>query len=513
MEKYLSVAEMIAIEKAADASGHTYQKMMAQAGASLAEYIGLAHRQLKGKKILGLVGRGNNGGDALVAMSLLQQRGWKTTAYLSAYRIDDLLVEEYVESGGKLVYFSDDTKLKKLTKLVNATNLLIDGLLGTGIQLPLREPIPRVLAAVNQAINHREEKPYVVAVDCPSGVDSDKGKAAEECIPADLTVCMAAVKQGLLKLPAFGLIGKLVVGDIGLTAELPEWARIKRKVLDHAILLQMPPRPLSAHKGTFGTGLVIGGSRAFAGAVLLAGKAAFRVGAGWVNLAVPHSIQNGLIGAFPEATWMPLPDDQGVISRSAAEVVENGLTKETAILIGPGLGLETTTKKFFDRLLDPKLPPMVIDADGLKLAAKFDKWWKRLPKNSILTPHPGEMSILSGLRVSEIQANRVATAERFASSWGHIVVLKGAFTVVAEPGGKTAILPLATPALARAGTGDVLAGIIVGLRAQGMGAFEAACAGVWLHAEAGLLAAEEVGSTAGVLAGDLIEMLPWLLPA
>ena len=512
MEKFLSVAEMIAVEKAADASGHSYDQMMACAGAALVKEIGIAYSHLADKKVLGLVGSGNNGGDALVAVTLLEQTGWQTAAYLTTKRQNDPLVTEYLEAGGDIFYLDQDQSLEKLTAQVESTDLILDALLGTGIQLPLRAPIPKVLTAVDQAINQCEIKPMVIAVDCPSGVDCDSGEAAEECISADLTVCMAAVKQGLLKLPAFGLLGNLVVGNIGLPPGLPEWIKINRMVLDDRILVKLPLRPLSAHKGTFGTALVVGGSRSFAGAPILAGKAAFRCGAGWVNLAVPEEIQLGLVGDFLEATWMPLLGDHGVITESAAKVLIEGLSKETAILLGPGLGQATTTGKFIEKLVNPGLPAMVIDADGLKLLAKIDQWWQKLPKDTILTPHPGEMSILTGLPLDEIQADRIVTAEKFAQQWGHIVVLKGAFTVTAEPGGKTAILPVATPALARAGTGDVLAGIILGLRAQGMRAFDAACAGVWLHAEASLLAAEAIGSTAGVLAGDLVEILPWLLP-
>jgi NAD(P)H-hydrate epimerase len=175
--------------------------------------------------------------------------------------------------------------------------------------------------------------------------------------------------------------------------------------------------------------------------------------------------------------------------------------------------LENTTKKFLDHLLTRNtLPPLVIDADGLKLLAQLDNWANRIPDQSVLTPHPGEMSVLTGMETEEIQSNRVEAAESFSKKWGQVVVLKGAFTVVAEPDGQTGIVPVASPALARAGTGDVLAGLITGLRAQGMDAYSAALAGAWLHAQAGLAAAKRLGGTAGVLAGDIIREIPILLP-
>jgi NAD(P)H-hydrate epimerase len=167
--------------------------------------------------------------------------------------------------------------------------------------------------------------------------------------------------------------------------------------------------------------------------------------------------------------------------------------------------MEETTKDFLAKLLEAKLPPLVVDADGLKLLAQIPDWHKKLPASAVLTPHPGEMSVLTGLSKDEIQSDREAIAAKYAKQWGHVVVLKGAFTVVAAPDGRIAVLPFASSALARAGTGDVLAGLIVGLRAQGVEAFESAVAGAWIHARAGLSALSEVGSAASVLAGDVLD--------
>ena len=199
----------------------------------------------------------------------------------------------------------------------------------------------------------------------------------------------------------------------------------------------------------------------------------------------------------------------------------------TALLLGPGWGVEATTGRFLARLLETgaaggsamgflpgaaraagdQLPALVVDADGLKLLAQIPRWSERLPKPAVLTPHPGEMAVLCGLSVAEIQADRLALAERFAREWGHVLVLKGAVTVVASPEGETAVIAVATAALARAGTGDVLAGVITGLRAQGMSSFTAAAAGAWIHAQAGLVAARAHGSTVSVLAGDVLDGL------
>ncbi|HLO14869.1 MAG TPA: NAD(P)H-hydrate dehydratase, partial [Anaerolineales bacterium] len=377
-----------------------------------------------------------------------------------------------------------------------------------------------------------DESPLIIAVDCPSGMDSDTGEVAEETIPADLTITMAAVKQGMLKLPAFEYVGELKVVDIGLPVDLPSLKDLKTEVADEdSVSALLPERPLDAHKGTFGTALIAAGSVNYTGAAVLAGEAAYRVGAGLVTLAVPAPVHTALAGRFPEATWVLLPQEMGVISRDASEVFAKNLERATALLVGPGFGMEDTTREFIENFLKGKaslkkatsrigfvhqesekkeeknsqLPPIIFDADGLKLLSKIQDWHKLLPASSILTPHPGEMEVLTGLSKEEIQANRQKIASKYAKEWKHVVVLKGAFTVVASPDGRMTVIPMASPALARAGTGDVLAGLIVGLRAQGLEAFDAAVAGAWIHAQAGLYAADDLGTTASVLAGDVLD--------
>jgi NAD(P)H-hydrate epimerase len=371
-------------------------------------------------------------------------------------------------------------------------------------------------------------------VDCPSGIDCDTGEVADEAIASDLTVTMAAVKQGMLKLPAFEYVGDLKVVDIGLPADLAPFRDLQTDVAEEELVSALlPERPLDSHKGTFGTALIAAGSVNYTGAVVLAGEAAYRIGAGLVTLAVPAPLHSALAGRFPEATWVLLPHEMGVVSRDAAEVFAKNLERATALLIGPGLGTEDTSREFIENLLKGKvsqkrttarigfvrqesekkeepnsqLPAMIFDADGLKLLAKIPDWYKLLPAPAILTPHPGEMSVLTGLSKEEIQADRQGVASKYAKEWGHVVILKGAFTVIASPEGRMAIIPVASPALARAGTGDVLAGLIVGLRAQGLEAFEAAVAGAWIHAQAGLYAADDLGTTASVLAGDVLDSI------
>jgi NAD(P)H-hydrate epimerase len=462
-------------------------------------------------------------------LSTLAAEGWKTRAYLVKRKKDDL-VKRFTEAGGGLL--AGENAFEQLAEAIGTADVLLDGVLGTGARLPLKKDVAELLSEVNDILDGLDEYPLVIAVDCPSGVDCDSGEVADETIAADLTVTMAAVKQGLLKLPAYEYVGDIEVVDIGLSEDLPSLQGLNVEVAEaESIAALLPERPIDSHKGTFGTALIAAGSVNYTGAVVLAGEAAYRAGAGLVTLAVPGPVHMALAGRIPEATWVLLPHEMGVISANGAEVLAKNFERASALLIGPGFGMENSTKEFIENIVEgkysakksavrigfvhqdtekkeesnAKLPPMVIDADGLKLLAQIKDWHKQIPAPAILTPHPGEMSVLTELSKDEIQGNRLKIASRYAKEWGHVVVLKGAFTVIASPDGRSTIIPVASPALARAGTGDVLAGLIVGLRAQGLEAYESAVAGAWIHAQAGLYAADDLGTDASVLAGDVLD--------
>jgi NAD(P)H-hydrate epimerase len=474
-----------------------------------------------------------------MALAALAKKGFTVAAYVVGQRdANDIHPARLITAGGNVVEHKADADFSHLNALLSSGATVLDGLLGTGIKLPLKKEIAVLLERSLLIMEDMDQPPYVIAVDCPSGVDCDSGEAALECIPADLTVTMAAVKQGLLKLPAFEFVGDLAVVDIGLPDDLASFHELKTEVADYDLVAGLlPERELDSHKGTFGTALIVAGSINYTGAALLAGMAAYRAGAGLVTMGVPAPLHGILAGQFPEATWILLPHDMGNISGKVTEALTKSLENASALLVGPGFGIEEKTREFLEGLLAGKsnykkhtphigfiqeeikekgdesilLPPMVVDADGLKLLAKIPDWHKKLPALSVLTPHPGEMAVLTNLPKDEIQSNREAIAINYAKEWGHVVVLKGAFTVIASPDGKTTIIPVASPALAHAGTGDVLAGLIVGLRAQGLDAYSAAVAGAFIHAEAGLIAAEDLGTTASVLAGDVLNSIPDVL--
>ncbi len=530
MKKVVTVEQMRAIEQAADSSGLTYDKMMENAGKSIAAAILDYWPEAERWNVTILVGPGNNGGDGLVVGHYLQEAGAKVSIYLSKERADeDENLQRIIRHGCPVTIAEKDTRHKALRDLITTTDLLVDSVFGTGFKPPIKGDAKKILAFVNKVLEERDSIPYIVAVDCPSGVDCDTGEIANESLVADLTVTLAAAKPGLLRFPGAEYVGEIVVGDIGIPASQKEVAAIERDFATReGVRAWLPERPRDAHKGTFGRVMIVAGSVNFPGAASLSALGAYRSGAGLVTLAVPEPIQGFLVPMIPEATWLVLPHEIGVIAGSAADVILEELPYCQALLLGPGFGQERPTLDFMKRLINPsatakqgigfirqegkdvmmKLPPIVIDADGLKLLAGIPDWHVHLPGQSILTPHPGEMSVLTGLSVTEIQAEREQTALDWAAQWGHVVVLKGAFTVVASPNGQATILPFATPALARAGTGDVLSGAIASLLAQGLQPYQAAILGCFLHGWSGEIAAGMIGSTAGVIAGDVAELIP-----
>ena len=292
----------------------------------------------------------------------------------------------------------------------------------------------------------------------------------------------------------------------------PDWYNfLMITTIDEALVRGLlPERPENGHKGCFGSALISAGSQHYTGAALLAGGACLRSGVGLTYMAIPEAIYPALAGQVPEAIWELQPSCEGSFAAAAAENLEGLLRKKDAWLIGPGLGLSEATRDFFEALFKrvlpglEQVPPTIIDADGLRLLSGMTDWPGLLPRHAVLTPHPGEMAALSGLTVEAIQAERGEIARRYAQAWGVTLVLKGAFTVVASPDGELRVLPYASSALAHGGSGDVLAGLICGLLAQGMEAFAAATLGVWLHAKASQFALRRIGHAAAVLPVDLV---------
>jgi NAD(P)H-hydrate epimerase len=259
--------------------------------------------------------------------------------------------------------------------------------------------------------------------------------------------------------------------------------------------------------------MAVAGSINYVGAAYLACEAAMRVGTGLVTLAVPKTVQPMLTANLVEATYLPLPESEpGVIGSDAADAIKQQISGYDALLVGCGIGQHDCTKEFIEALLlSSKIEvPVIVDADGLNLLAQVPNWWDKLNGDVIITPHPGEMSRLTGLSVEDVQKDRIEVARKYAGQWNVTIVLKGAHTVVASPDGGVKLSAMANSGLATAGTGDVLAGCIVGFAAQGLDVFTAATCGVYLHADAGEAVAKELGE-AGMIASDLLDVLPHII--
>ncbi len=534
MPKIATVEQMRALEAAADSYGVSYARMMELAGTAVFETVRARVEALSGARVVILAGPGNNGGDGLVAGRLLAEASAIVQLFtLSPRDSGDEYLRKALRAGVEVDDCESDTGRKQFEGALRGADVFVDALLGTGVRLPIKGRAADLLSAAGAAL-HRREGVLRVAVDCPSGFDCDSGALDENLLPADISVTFGAAKVGQFRFPGADALGELVLADIGWPPDLPALAGVDLELASAArVGAMLPKRPRDAHKGTFGAALVVAGSVNYAGAAYLAAAGAYRVGAGMVTVGAPGGIHSALATLLPEATWLILPSDMGVISAGGAGVLQDALSRADALLLGPGWGTEKPTAGFLRAVLleeggagggrigfgaergastdtpgPASLPPTVVDADGLKLLAALPRWPRLLPAPAVLTPHPGEMAQLTGLSKDEIQTDRVAVARRFAAEWGHVLVLKGAFTVVAAPDGRATLQPFATAALARAGTGDVLAGLITGLLAQGLRAYPAAVAGAFLHGLAGELAATEVGAQASVLAGDVLTLTP-----
>jgi NAD(P)H-hydrate epimerase len=504
--KLATVAEM---QRAERECGVPIPQLMENAGLAVAQEAWLMLGEIVDRRIVVLAGPGNNGGDGLVAARHLKDWGAEVTVVLLKARGgDDANLKAVVEREVPIVVLEDD--LSKLDEALGGAELVIDALLGTGRARPIDGTLAGLLDSLREA-RSRRLPPRLLAVDLPTGLDVDTGAVDPHTVAAYHTVALGWSKVGLHTLPGAQYAGRVEVVDIGIAAE--HGAGIQTELMTGAWARSaLPERPPDAHKGTFGSALVVAGSPQYVGAAALACTGALRVGPGIVTLACARAVYPMLASKLTETTFEPLDDKDGFLSAEEAYAVRKALSRGyDALLVGPGLGQGGYVVAFVRALL-PMLTPddvraVVIDADGLNNIAKVDRWWEMLSVPAVITPHPGELSRLAGVDTAEIQRDRLAAARKCAADWGLTVVLKGANTIVAAPDGRARLSPFANPGLATGGTGDVLAGAITGLIAQGIEPFEAASLGVYLHGLAAELVRRELGD-AGMLAGDVAAALP-----
>lgn len=510
--KLVTAARMREIEERCVKSGLPTDKLMENAGLAVALEMKKRLGEVRGKNILVLVGPGNNGGDGLVAARHLHSWGALVCLYLSSPRSDgNYKITQ--EKGIPSHLATQDRDLSHLKGWLPSAEVVLDALFGTGKTRPLEGAPREILEMVRQERGAR--KLFLLALDLPSGLNPDTGAADPACLASDLTITLGYAKPGLFTFPGAEKAGEVVVADIGIPPSLGD--EIRTELITSQWAKSVLPRRLKeANKGTFGKVLVVAGSINYIGAAYLACTGAARVGVGLVTLATPRSLQPILAAKLTEVTYAPLPESEpGVLAPTAASELSDWLPKYDVLLLGCGLGQSQGARGLVESLfLDGKLkapPALILDADALNALAQIPRWWEKLPQDAILTPHPGEMARLRGrpdrIGVEEVQSDRLGVALEAAALWHKTLVLKGAYTVVASPSGEAKICPVANPGLASAGTGDVLAGAIAGLVAQGLALFPAAALGVFLHAQAGEFVKAELGDT-GMLASDLLPALP-----
>lgn len=508
--KVLTVEQMRQVEQDCARMGLPANVLMENAGLAVAEEVRRILGDIDQQHILILIGPGNNGGDGLVAARHLHDLGADVSLYLLEQRpAVDPNLELVQQRGITCVEAAQDANLARLDDRLSSATAVIDAVLGTGKSRPLSADFSLALDRVTKA---REKRPglRIFALDLPSGLNADSGAVDPACLYADNTITLGFPKPGLFNSPGADRAGRITVADIGIPSYLAE-AVTTELITDDWARAVLPRRPLGANKGTFGRVLVVAGSINYIGAAYLACSGALRVGAGLVTLATPASLQPILASKLTEATYLPLPESSpGIVAASAAGLIHQALDGYNVLLMGCGLGQSHAALEFIRSTLcssPPKLPALVLDADAINTLSQTPDWWQQLAGDAILTPHPGEMSRLAGVSIDKVQSDRLGIAKKAALEWQKTVVLKGAYTVIVAPDGRSRINPVANPGLASAGTGDVLSGVIAGLVAQGLPLFEAAACGVYLHSEAGEMVRDKLGD-AGMIATDLLPALP-----
>jgi len=496
---------MRAADRAAIRSGTPSIELMEAAASALVSETLAAYSAWR--SVVVVCGPGNNGGDGLPAARLFRGEGLDVRLFCLGrpedYRGDPaenlaralelgLEAESLAERGGEA----------RLASAVAACDGVVDALFGTGLSRPLTGGARRAVVAIGRA-----NKP-VVAADVPSGLSSDSAAIPGPSVRADLTVVFAAPKVCHVVTPARTLCGRVVVRDIGIDVR-PAKGRAARFAMTEPsdVRRLLPPRPSDSNKGDFGRLAIVAGSTGKSGAAVLAARGAIRGGAGLVTVFCPGSVQPVAAAVLPEAMSHALPDRGGALSGEAAGELVRALNAGPfdAAVVGPGLSTAPGVVESLKSLLATRLP-LVLDADALngfpKNAAAFRR---RAP--TVLTPHPGEAGRLLGSSAAAVQKDRLGAARALAKASRAVVLLKGDGTLVADPSGRVVVNPTGSPLLATGGTGDVLAGLLGALLAQGLDAFEAAYAAAWLHGRAAEILAETLGD-AGLLARELADAIP-----
>jgi len=493
--------EQLAVER-----GSSYEELMDRAGEAVAGWL-LARPDMAGGSVVIVCGKGNNGGDGFVMarhlcrvmpVTVVLADGEPTAqpAAMQFHRLMPLL--EHGKIPIAVLSWVDEPYL--CSAAVREAAVVVDCIYGIGFHGVL----PALLRPLMQQMNAAAG--YKVAVDMPSGVSADTGEADEDAFAADYTLTFTALKHGQTA-PECGRVERL---DIGIPEDIVQQVLGYQIITPELVAARFRPRPLDSHKGTFGRLLAVCGSYGMAGAAQLCVGGALRSGAGLVTAAVPRSVYPLLAPTLPEAVFLPLPEtEDGHICAAAGQTLRQAVAGATAVVVGCGLGTGEAQTELIQQICRYSTRPVVLDADGINSITPHILVEETVSAPLILTPHPGEMARLLDVPVDTVQRHRREIARRFADEYGVILVLKGHHTLVSAPGRPVLENTTGNPGMATGGSGDVLAGIIGSLAAQGMDPYYAAVCGVYIHGAAGDRAAARL-SQHSMLPTDLIGELPSL---
>ena len=485
--------------------------LMERAGLGVVHNLFSYFPRLNKMKVGVLAGRGNNGGDALVVGRHLDRKGIDCRVFLLA-KPENLQgdakanLEAYLANGGRLTALSESEQFLESLKEIRFCDLLVDGILGTGLKSEVTGFYRPALEKINEL-----NKP-VVAIDLPSGLNASTGQVMGVAVKACLTVTLALPKIGLTIYPGAAYVGQLKIVDIGIPARLVEKAKIRNNlIMEEELYGFFPPRKPDSHKGDYGRLLIIAGSPGMTGAAAMASQAGLKTGAGLITLGIPKSLNPILEIKLTEVMTYPLEETlDGSFSARALKPISELWQKMTALVIGPGIIPNADTVELLSSLIENSPVPLVVDAGGLDAIAVNSGVLKKARAPIIMTPHPGEMARILGANVEDVQNNRIGIARDYAEQNKVFVILKGARTVIATPSGQVYVNPTGNPGMASGGMGDVLTGMVGGFLAQGMGPEAASLCGVYLHGLAGDEAATKKGQRA-LVASDLLDELPLIL--
>lgn len=509
MQKVVTAGEMQAIDRSAiEDYGIPGLILMENAGLAAAALVHENVPDLVEKKVVILCGKGNNGGDGFVVARHLHIDGVQVDILLLAKRKqlegDARTNADIAFKMGIPIHEITEKNLAGQNSLFRHCHVIIDALLGTGLTKPAKGLYEKVINKVNACRNK-----VVVAIDIPSGVDSDTGQLTGPHIKANITAALALLKRSHLLFPAAESMGEVQILDISIPHEAVEKQEVSVAWLElDDIQSLLPDRPTNTHKGDYGHTLVVAGSKGKAGAAGLTGMAALRAGAGMVTLALPLSCQRALEFNPLETMSVGLPETKsGGLSTQAIDAILENLKGKSVLAIGPGLSTGKETVDLLTALLPQVECPLVIDADAINALGKSGDLLANIQVAAVLTPHPKEMSRLSGWPVADIQKHRIERTREFAMENEVTLLLKGARTLLGFADGTVMINPTGNPGMATAGSGDVLTGLIAGLVSQGLSVPSATAAGAYIHGLAGDLYAESQHEIP-LTAGDILNQIP-----